>query len=272
MKKRIHSASRDSFLTFSRIMIIVLIAIGMVSLFPFVTQSADIQNFFLNQVVNMGILYAILIGFFTSMSLSRKQAIDEYIQIELNKIRRIYHLGLHLVKAEPRLAPWFEDLKGALREYQDFFCDDLFSNYEVGNPIFRKLTYVLYDLPSRGIPYNSELYQFLLDASTAATEARQYIRSKLAHPIGQFQWVTILLITLTLSSILVASTPADLSARLVTAAVVFNMFLVLELMYEYDRSDVKSERAIAQLYSNNLPEVGECGPETTTGKRKTKKK
>lgn len=253
-------------------MIIVLIAIGMVAAFPFVTQDAEIQNFFFNQVVNMGILYAILIGFFTSMSLSRKQALDEYIQIELNKLRRMYHLGLHLVKAEPRLAPWFEDLKNAIRAYQDFFCDDLFSNYELGNPMFRKLTYTIYELPARGIPYNSELYQYLLDASTAATEARQYIRSKLAHPIGSFQWVTILLVTLTLSSILVASTPADLSSRLVTAAVVFNMFLVLEFMYEYDRSDARTERAVARMYANNLPEIGECGPETTLGKRRAKQK
>ena len=159
-----------------------------------------------------------------------------------------------------------------MRAYQDFFCDDLFSNYELGNPLFRKITYTIYELPSRGTPYNSELYQFLLDSSTAATEARQYIRSKLSHPIGRFQWLTIILVTLTLSAILVASTPLDLASRLVTGAVIFNMFLILELMYEYDRTNVSAERRIARLYTENLKELGPCGPQTVTGRRRITKK
>ncbi|MBU1032680.1 MAG: hypothetical protein ABII13_00420 [Patescibacteria group bacterium] len=243
------------YMTYVRIFVLALLSVLFVTIVPLVSLLREIQEFLLNQVVNMGILYAIISGFLLSITLRRRQSLDEYISLELNKIRRIYHLSLHLKEAEPRLAKWFNSLKDALKKYQDRFRGESFSKYDEGNPLFREVTYTIYRLPSLGIIYNTELYRSLLDAAATATESREFIRSKMTNAIGFFQWLVIGMVTVTLGIILVGSTPKDLTSTLAAAAVIFNLFLVLLLLYEYDHSNSKKDQYLASVYANNLSEL-----------------
>jgi len=126
-------------ITYVRLLALMVISVLMTVFMPFyVAQNADLQLFFTNQLVNMGILYALIVGFLMSITLTRKQALEESVSLELNKIRRIYHLAFHIQRAEPRLHAWYEGLLDALREYLGIFCKKSFAEYEEGNRIFRK--------------------------------------------------------------------------------------------------------------------------------------
>lgn len=246
-----------SFKTYFRIFLLLLISTQFSFLVPFF-EGADAQLFFWNQAVNMGILYAIIVGFLMSLSLTRKQTLEEKIGIELNKIRRLYHLALNMRNAEPRLDPWFKEMVEALRGYLTMFCNKTFAEYEEGDPLFRKVTYTAYSIPARKVPYNSELYQFVLDTTADATEARQFIKQKKDDYIGYFQWAVIIVITLTYCFIMTAATPHEFIPRMVTTIVIFNLFLALDLLNEYDRLNSKKNVHLAEMYVENLPQITVC--------------
>lgn len=256
-------------ITYVRLLALMAISILMTVFMPFyVAQNADLQLFFTNQLVNMGILYAIIVGFLMSITLMRKQALEESVSLELNKIRRIYHLAFHIQRAEPKLHAWYEGLLGALREYLGIFCKKSFVKYDEGNELFRKVTYAIYGLPALNIPYNGELYEYLLDASSSVTEARESIREKKDSTIGMFQWLVIVIVTMILSAMVAATTPHDLLTRYVSTIVVFCLFLVLDLLYEYDREYDRNDRYLADYYANDLPQIAQCEhPKRRTAKK-----
>ena len=268
--RRTHTTT-TSLSTYIRLFILAFLSIAFVRAIPFLTKQTEIFNFFSSQVVNMGILYAIIVGFLMSMTLKRKQSLDIFISLELNKIRRIYHLSKHLYKAQPKLKKWFEETQVAIQDYNKLFCGFDFDSYELGSPLFRKVTYNAYKLPTLKVDYNDELYKSLLSATAKATESRESIRSKLVQTIGAFQWLVLIVVTITLSTILVSSTPDDVMSRVATTAVVFNLFLVLQLLYEYDTPNKKMKHAFAEKYAHNLSEIDPC-PHKRTNKRVTKSK
>ena len=252
--RKIHTVI-TSYTTYLRLLTLFLLSILFVAIVPLFPQIPEIQEFLSRQVVNMGILYAIIVGFLLSITLNRKNLLEEYIYLELNKIRRIYHLSLHLFKQQSGLEVWFGELARALKSYHTLFSLENFSRYEDGDPLFRKVTYAVYQLPSFKISYNSELYQSLLDAASASTEAREYVRATKANSIGLFQWVVLGVITLTLGIALVGSTPTEFTAILASAVFIFNLLLTLDLLYEYDNSNVRKDRFIAELYARNLEKL-----------------
>lgn len=253
-------------MTYVRIMALLVFSLFFVILIPFLGVEA--QDFLKDNLGYLGFLYAILMGFLMSIAIIRRRELDEYIDVELNKIRRIYHIALHLTKQQPRFAPWLKELKEDLDAYLSMFREVSFYVYERGNDLFRNVTYKIYELPSLNIPYNVDLYRDLLRTAGKTTEARQRIRSKKNQYIGYFQWTVILIVTFTFAWILTSATPEDSNARIITGIIIFNIFLVLDLLYEYDRFNDKKLKFLANMYANNLTNVEEYKPNR---KKKTDK-
>ena len=240
-------------MTYVRIVGIFAISLLLIFLFPYL---GDGPRAILKDALNyLGFLYAILMGFLMSIAIQRRRALDEHISQELSKIRRIYHIALHMTKDSPKLAPWFKALTENLQAYLTLFRSVSFAFYEHGNPLFRNVTYTIYGLPSKKLKYNAELYHQLLEASSLVTNARQYIRAIKDQYIGYFQWTVIFIVTLTFSWILAASTPNDPAARFMAVMVIFNILLVQDLLYEYDRLNDKKLHYLADLYAMNLSDV-----------------
>ena len=248
--KQIHATTTYT-RTYARMLL--LFAISAVATFtvPPLSES-DFQSFLQTHIVNGGLLYAILTGFLLYITLSRKQGIEEAVSLELNKSRRIYHLALHMKKADPQLGPWFRDLKKSLEAYHAHFRKIDFKQYESGNALFRKVTYAVYGLPARRRKYNEALYGFLLDAAASASEAREIINDKIESYLGRFSWIVMAVITVVFSAVVLRATPAVLETRIISTFVVFSLLLSLQLLYEYDRSNIIKQRFIAALYAENM--------------------
>lgn len=248
--KRIHATTK-SWTTYVRMLILLSGSVAASLVIPSFVDDRT-ESFLQSQVVNAGLLYAILVGFLMYITLTRKERIEESVSIELNKTRRMYHLGLHLKEAEPKLASWFDELRSYLDAYHQSFEDRVFEDYGASDGLFRKVTYCIYRLPSSGVAYNDALYASLLDTAASATEAREIINDKINNTIGRFSWMVMSVITFILSAVILFTTPPFLLTQLISALVIFCLLLSLQLLYEYDHSNILKQHYISSLYTQNM--------------------
>jgi hypothetical protein len=176
-------------MTYLRMIIIALVSAFIALRVPFAGESA--LDFIAPRAVNLGILFSITVGFLMYKSLNRRSDLDHYIALELNKVRRIYHLARHIANSAPEAQAWLDAVRGSIREYLGLFRTFSFREYALGNPIFRSVTYAIYSLPSQHAHYNRELYQSLLEATGQATEAREFIRAKKDDRVSLFSWIVV---------------------------------------------------------------------------------
>lgn len=231
-------------------LLLVLLAAFIAIRIPYV--GSDALDFVAPRVVNLGILFSITVGFLMYKSLNRRSDLDNYIALELNKVRRIYHLSRHIASSTTGADAWLAAVTGGIREYLGLFRTFSFHEYRMGNPLFRSITYAIYSLPMRVKKYNSDLYQSLLAAAGEATEAREFIRAKKDDRVSLFSWIIVGLISLIFSALVIAATPYDFVLRSVGALVILCLFLVLQLIFEHDRANSLRDRLWAHRYVEDL--------------------
>ena len=236
--------------TWLRMVFVAAVAWVIAFQLPYLGTTA--QDFIAPRAVNLGILFSITVGFLMYKSLNRRSDLDNYIALELNKVRRMYHLARHIAKASPEAQTWFTAITGSIREYLGLFRTITFRQYELGSPLFRSITYAIYSLPSVAPSYNKELYQSLLEATGQATEAREYIRFKKDDRVSLFSWIVVVIVSLVFSAIIILATPQDPALRLVGGLVTFCLFLVLQLIFEHDRANERRDKVWASRYVRDL--------------------
>lgn len=231
----------------------------------------QMADFFSFHARNIALLYAILVGFIASEVISRRLRLDEYVALELNKIRRMYHLSYHIFLANPSLKSWFQDIENDIIEYLVIFRDTPLTEYDKGSAAFRSITYAIYSLPTEKLKRSDDLYKALLDTTAQATESRQLIKNTLTNNyVGHFAWVILLVVTVTFGYFIIGATPNTLPHKFATAFVVFNLFLILQLIFEYGRINRRKAKFYSSLYLADLESLNllEKADALTGGKRK----
>lgn len=236
--------------TYFRLLALALVSTAIAVGIPYFGETR-LDNFFSSLQVNIGILFAIVIGFLIMIGINRKQAMDVAVGVELNKIRRLHHLAWHLHKASPGTAAWFKSVDKAIFAYLKSFKTRDFLDYTDGDKLARAMTYTIYALPQKSHDYNEELYDKLLDAAASLTEARERIRATKDASIGYFQWLVTIGMTLLYAVIMAAATPFDQMPRTFVAAVIFTLFVMLQLIYEYDQTNPRKRRFYSEAYVEN---------------------
>jgi ABC-type multidrug transport system fused ATPase/permease subunit len=228
-----------------------LLCAALLSLYVPYIGNESLDQFLFSSAVNIGILYAMVVGFLMMIVINRKQALDAAISLELNKLRRIYHLAKHLAHGKPGGAAWFKKLEKALMDYLKAFGTRDFLAYDEGNALHRKITYAVYAFPDAVEGYSPELYASLLDAAAEVTEAREHLRSLKDASIGYFQWVVTMSMTIIFGLLVVIDSQMMVLTRLISFAILFNLSLMVQLIYEYDQMNPKKRRFYANLYQEN---------------------
>ena len=249
---RIHATTKD-WRTWLRLLTLALLAWGISRAIPY--AGPESLEYIAPRAASLGILFSITVGFLMFKTLNRREALDEHIALELNKIRRIHHLAQYLMEAHGHLAPWFGQIREGIVNYLRSFEERTFADYEEGGPLFRDITYPIYGLPSLGKEYNRELYEALLFTSNQATEAREHIRLSKNDRIGRFSWFVVIVISLVFSWLVIASMPYDTFLRDVGAGIIFCLFLVLQLIHEHDRVNVVRDKGLAAKYLDDLQAI-----------------
>lgn len=160
---------------------------------------------------------AVMLGFSAHRALSRRDDLAEEIAIELNKLRRVYHLGKNL--GSERHRQWFTELHGHLYAYLTAFDKKDFSQYDQTNGAFRKFSYHLYQIPSLETEKERVLYRELLEAAGQVAGARQRIQELWNGGMSSALWnVALSMVALSAVAVRMAMGPSDQNVAVLVIA------------------------------------------------------
>jgi hypothetical protein len=201
--------------------------------------------------VGASVLFAAIFGIFAALAISRRERLKGTVALELNKIRRIYHLGKNLSGGD-YIRAWFTQLHGFVYDYLSSFQQRSLADYEQGNAAFRKMAYHIYALPEIREVKEEALYNELLVAAGEVSEARQKIGSLLKARFYANHWFE-LSIALILFVISVLTATSDASGSRFTTFATLALGLLLALIYfDHDFLSAENGRALAAEYVKNI--------------------
>jgi hypothetical protein len=175
-----------------------------------------------------------MLGVFFFQAADRRNAMFTAVFLELNKLRRIYHIAKNLSVADHRFRSWFTDLHGHLHAYLGFFDHGDLRRYKESNQFFRKLSYHIYTVPDLQTAKESALYEDLLGTTSLVAETRQRIKEFLMRRMSAYSWVTLLLIVAVYVASVLASLGEGATERLIAGAGIAAVMLAVDLLWEMD--------------------------------------
>lgn len=205
-----------------RILIILIASFALAFIAPVSAGSASMAAAAL-------ILTAVMLAIVLQRALRRHDELNEWVAIELNKVRRIYHLSRNL-GLESRHRQWFTELHGFVYAYLTAFDKKKFSQYQETNAQFRKLSYHLYQIPGLETEKERVLYGDLLEAAGLVAGARQRIQEIWNGGLPSSVWNGLLILTVaSAAAVITAMGPSDrMTAALVLAALGTGLMLARE--------------------------------------------
>jgi len=197
------------------------------------------------------ILFAIFFGIIAYVAVDRRERLKEAVAIELNKMRRIYHLGKNL-GASPHLRSWFTDLHGFVYDYLGGFEKYDMKEYDKGNALFRRIAYHVYTVPDLREVKEQVLYTELLAATALVSDARQKINTLHGSGMAKSHWFELLVMFLIFAATVVCGT-ADLAlSRFVTANILAAGAILAMFFVEHDSFTSDEDRELAKEYVKNI--------------------
>jgi hypothetical protein len=232
---------------FIRPALVVLVAYVLTYSIPAIAPLAAFSRF----DVSAAVLFTAIFGIFAALAISRRERLKGMVAVELNKIRRIYHLGKNLSNGA-YIRAWFTQLHGFVYEYLGSFEQKSLADYEQGNVTFRKMAYHIYTLPEIREVKEEALYGELLAATGEVSEARQKISSLLRAHFYVSHWFE-LSVALVLFAVCILSATSDAAgSRFITFATLALGLLLAEIYFDHDFLSAESGRALASEYVKNI--------------------
>lgn len=201
-----------------------------------------------------GLMVGSMLAFLLLQASERRRAFVSSVYVELNKLRRIYHLSKSLSLMDSKYRPWFTELHGDLVAYMMSFQGRDMDSYSESNVAFRKVSYGVYQIPEVASKKEEALFNELLRTSATVAEARQNVKELRRSRLSPYAWVVILLMVIGFVMTAYLSTGDTDISRLATAASVVIILLAVDLLWEVDT--LASERkSIAERYVNNVSKL-----------------
>ena len=197
------------------------------------------------------VIFALFFGILAYIAIDRRERLKEAVATELNKIRRIYHLGKNL-GASPHLRGWFTDLHGFVYDYLGGFEKYNLSEYDKGNALFRRIAYHVYTVPDLREVKEQVLYNELLAATALVSDARQKIVTLHKSGFTKSHWFEFL-VMFALFIVTVGAGTADMAlSRFVTANILSAGAILTLFFLEHDAWTADEDRILAKEYVKNI--------------------
>jgi len=203
----------------------------------------------------MAFLVGLTLILLTHQAAEKRHRLMQTINLELNKLRRIYHLSRNLSESDSqRYRSWFTELHGHLYRYLSVFSGRDFGCYEDTNSEFRELSYHVYKVPELRSNKEEALYDDLLRTVAKVAESRQQIKESKDSRMSVYVWLVVLLLIVGLVLSVWLSTVDVWTSRLAAGVTLAGFLAVVDLLYEVDT--LASEyRSIAQRYVDNVGRI-----------------
>lgn len=185
----------------------------------------------------------------------RRHQLFEAVRMELNKLRRLYHISKNLSVAAPqRYRGWFTDLHGYLYEYLMLFSGKDFDSYDSSNASFRKLSYHVYTIPEIETKKEEALFDDLLGTAATVASSRQQIKELWDNRLSAYVWTVLMLMVAGFVASVVFAMGESVGGRFAAGTAIALSLLAVDLLWEIDT--LASERAqLAKRYVNNLAKL-----------------
>ncbi|KPJ85300.1 hypothetical protein AMJ57_03605 [Parcubacteria bacterium SG8_24] len=221
-----------------------LMAAGIVLMYVIPMSSGGVGN---RYEVPIAVLFSVILGLLIHQAAGRRREMLAAVMLELNKLRRIYHLAKNLSAASQKYRSWFTEVHSNLYGYLTFFADKDFSRYDESNQAFRELSYHIYTVPELEPGKESSLYRELLNTSAVVAASRQKIKELFDSRMSPYVWAVILL----MEAGLILTTALSGGSRLAGAVLVAVSLSAVGLLWEMD--DMAGERRrLAKRYVDNI--------------------
>lgn len=232
---------------------LVLIAAGAYSFTSIIPASLGTGDQRLDLVP--GMFAAVLLGILIYHAAERRRALLQTINLELNKLRRIYHLSRNLADIDnQRYRGWFTGMHGKLYDYMTAFADKEFHRYEESNHAFRELSYHIYKVPELRSNKEESLYDELLRTIAKVAESRQQIKEANESRLSSYVWVVVLLMVLGLVATSSLSIVDTVVSRAAAGTVIACALFAVDLLWEVDTLG-SEQKEISMRYVENIGRI-----------------
>lgn len=190
-----------------------------------------------------------MLGVVFLRAIKRREDLANWVAVELNKIRRVYHLGKNLGLSGEHRA-WFTELHGHVYGYLMAFDKKDLSQYQETNGEFRKVSYHLYTIGQLANEKEKVLYREMLEAAGDAASARQHIQELRDGGLPAPAWTALYGLALLAAAVTYATVlPGERLAVGLTVAVLVVAFLISK---DTDQLKTLNGRALAERYVENI--------------------
>lgn len=205
--------------------------------------------------ISVAVVYAAVVAVILSDAARRRSKLLDAVRLELNKLRRLYHISKNLSVGSPdRFRVWFTDLHEYLHSYLTYFSGKDFGAYDASNATFRKLSYHVYTLPELDSRKEQALFEDILRTTATIAEARQHIKELLDNRLSAYTWTVLMLLTSAFVVTTGFATGDATAARIAAGAAFATALIVIDLLWEVDT--LSSERdAMAHRYVSNVAKL-----------------
>lgn len=231
--------------TFLRLLAIVAGSLVFAMLVPAGDPSA------LPMLVPASVFVAAVLALMIVDASARREKLMEAVRLELNKLRRIYHLSKNIAENNGKYRTWFTDMHGYIYGYLSGFSGKDFGAYDKFNSAFRKVSYHIYTIPDMDTRKCEVLFQDLLHTAGTVAEARQQIKELWDNRLSAYGWTVVGLLAAGYVAAVAFVMDDCLSCRVVGGVSIAALLLAVDYLRDTDTLSGE-KKALAERYVANV--------------------
>lgn len=234
------------------IIIVILLSFLFVFLLPTKREVSEGINAILSIV---GLLFAILVGFFITDLWSRFQRIRENVAVEVSGLQT-YYLFVEVLGKFPRHKKWAQKQQGLIDKYvREFFYVE-WNNYEKIDPHFNEIIKSLKEIKELKTNKEVETYTNFLPLLNGITTAREKLFMYGKDRLSKMEWIVILfLAVIIIFSIFIIRTP-DLSSLFLSSTLISTVIILLLILRDLDDLSFGEDMVSFEPYETIFDVIG----------------
>ncbi|MCX6715110.1 MAG: hypothetical protein NTX72_04825 [Candidatus Uhrbacteria bacterium] len=196
------------------------------------------------------VLFIFLSGFLITQTMSRNATLQNSIELELSRTRRI----MHLIENMHVQASWKKEVKKRILAYLQFVGSNNFTSYKKSDDLFREMTHVIYACAPK-TRKDEILFSELLCVTREIALQRQELARDLHSPITSYVWIVYFLVGVINILLVFLVRDTSMLSSVYVFLVSVMIFLIADLLVELNVLTKSKRNEFQNLYAENAQRV-----------------
>ncbi len=235
---------------------LIIIVITISFLFVFFVPVEEKINEGVNNILGIvGLLFAILVGFFITDLWSRFQRIRENVAVEVSGLQT-YYLFVQVLGKFPRHKKWAKEQQELIDKYTKEFFYVEWSNYERIDPYFNEIIKSLKEIKELKTNKEVETYTNFLPLLNEVTTAREKLFMYGKDRLNKMEWMVILFLAAILIFSIFLVRTIDLSSLLLSGTLISTVIILLLILRDLNDLSFGEEMVSFEPYETIFDVIG----------------